>query len=211
VIGERAESGAVNAVAITVSDEPIARGGQFAVRGDGRSFGDGAGSGSGFRRRDGTPGAGADGPIFQAGPADPGRIDRLVQQAVESGRLTPEEAAQLRSRLESGQGPGGFLQRGPGGSGGATQFGAPPVAGKVLEALQGTLTVETEEGPVQVTLTDATRIQRMDTPAPAKLTPGTAVNVAAQRGADGVVRATAIVIGDGAGTLRLGGGPGPSP
>jgi hypothetical protein len=217
VVGQRSESGSVTAVAITVSDEPIERGGQFAARGGGGNSGDGSGGGGFFQRGGGAgggPGGGGAGPgagpIFQAGSSDPAQIEQQIQQAVESGRLTAEQAAQLRSRLESGQGPAGSRQ-GAAGAPGAAQFGAPPVTGTVIEAAEGSLTVDTPDGPVQVQISDATRIQRVDSPSPSELALGTSVSVAAQRGADGVVRATTIVIGDAGGTFRLGGGPAASP
>lgn len=185
VVGQRDDNGTIDAQMITVSDQPFPAV-AFARRGDGPSA-------TGTTPRLDQPGQTAPLP---RGEISPEQIDQIVEQAVASGRVSREQAAQLRERLASGPAVVG----GPGRTGGPDRVDGRPgggfTIGQISELGPGTMTIDTETGQVSVTLTQTTRVQRIESPLPAELGTGTTVSVAAERGTDGVVRATAITVGD---------------
>lgn len=187
VAGQRDGTGAIDTQAITVSEEPFPAV-TFARRGDGSSA-------TGTRLR--LDQSGQTAPLPR-GEISPEQIGQIVEQAVASGRVSQEQAAQLRERLASGSATGGGFVRAGGPPGGGF------ISGRISDLGPGTMTIDTEAGQVSVTLTQSTRVQRIESPPPAELVAGTTVSVAAERGTDGVVRATAIVVGDaGAGGLQF--------
>ncbi|MBI4220942.1 MAG: hypothetical protein HY682_12415 [Chloroflexi bacterium] len=212
ITGPRAEDGSITAQAVTASErrdlfvrrsgDPAGPGGTAGTSSPGgfsQRFGgpaDGVGGGPG------TPPAGGIQRFGQAGPGGQGQgaqgggprlteqqADELVQQAVASGRITQDQAAAFRDRLLGRGAPDG----GPDSGSGFRQFTRMPGTVAAVEA--GALTLSADGGQVKVNIGGDTRILRVETVAPADLAVGTNVSVAAERGADGVVRATLISVG----------------
>jgi hypothetical protein len=201
VIGSRNAEGTITARTISLSDQPTAfddRRQALPDAGGARISGTppaGQGRlGDGFPRISGTPGSdpGQSGQGVGAGPGGPGtggtltqeQVEQFVQEAVASGRITQEQATSLRERLQNRSTPdaGGFRQGGR-------------AVGRISARDGSTLTIDEAAGQVKIALAGDTRIQRIETVAPVELAVGTSVSVAAERGADGVVRATAIFVG----------------
>lgn len=205
VTGSRSDDGTITAQTISLSDEPVTFDGRRQAQpgtGGTRIHGTPAAGegqlGDGFPRIFGTPGAdpGQFGQGLRAGPGGPGtggpltpeQVEQFVQEAVASGRITQEQATSLRGRLQDRGTPvaDGFRQGGR-------------AVGRISARDGSTLTIDGAAGQVKIALASDTRIQRTETVAPAALAAGTSVSVSAERGTDGVVRATAIFVGAEAG------------
>ena len=141
----------------------------------------------------------------QFGALDVGDLATL-RDRIQSGDFTPEDLGQLREQFGGGQGGaggfGGFTGRGDGLSG-------------PIERIDGnTITINTSQGSLQATISDATTITGFTTFTPEDLSTGVNVTVIGQRGEDGAVEATSIIItpeggapfGGGGGFFRGGGG-----
>ena len=141
----------------------------------------------------------------QSGALDVGDLASL-RDRIQSGDFSPEDLGQLREQFGGGQGGaggfGGFTGRGDGLSG-------------PIERIDGnTITINTSQGSLQATISDATTITGFATFTPEDLSTGVTVTVIGQRGEDGAVEATSIIItpeggapfGGGGGFFRGGGG-----
>ena len=125
----------------------------------------------------------------QSDGADAASLD-LLRQRIQSGDATPEELAQLRQQFQSrGQfGGGGFGGGRLGGSGLAQGLTG------TIDAVDGNvITVDTPQGPLQVTVTDETAIQLFSGGSLADLLEGLRVTVIGQR-QDGTVQAQSILL-----------------
>ncbi|MCH8089250.1 MAG: hypothetical protein IH955_04490 [Chloroflexi bacterium] len=175
VVGQPGDGGGIVAQSITVNE-----GGFGEVEG-------GAFGGGGFL-------GGTDGDQFT--PEDLAQLREQLQ----SGEIDPETLEQLRQQFQdrSGQGFGG---RGFGGRG----FGDQGFTGQgfrdqnaltgAIEGIEGnTVTVNTSQGPLQVTVGDDTIIQRFAEAASTDLQEGKQITVFGQSGEDGTVEATFILI-----------------
>lgn len=105
-------------------------------------------------------------------------------------RITSGQAASIRQRAQSGDLPREDFGRQAG-----IGFGGGLTAGRVASVESDSMMVEGQSGQVKVAITSETRIQRIESLSIADLNPGLNVSVAAERGADGVVRATFISVG----------------
>ena len=122
-------------------------------------------------------------------PQGSGQLSReeldQIQQRIQSGEFTPEDGEALRGQLGQGGGGQGFA-----GGGGLTG---------TIEEIQGnTVTVNTDQGPLQVTIGAGTNIQ-VEGALP-DLETDMQVTVIGQLGEDGIVEATSVIEGS------LGGG-----
>lgn len=152
---------------------------------DGGRAGAGAAPGA-FQRGQGGPGFAG-----QGTPADPAQIEAFIQQGVESGRLTPEQAAAARAGIQSGGLPDRQGQ----------VRNAARVNGIVKSVEGAVINVSTTEGEVAVASNADTTFQKVSTLAMSDLQVGVAVSINAERGDDGVVRAVAVFIGQAPGSI----------
>ena len=104
------------------------------------------------------------------------QIDQF-RQRLQSGEIDPQDLAQLRQ---------GQLGQGFAGRGGLT--------GTIEEIEGNTVTVNTAQGPLLATVGEETTIQMFTEGTLADLQTGLRVNVIGQRGEDGAVEATSIVV-----------------
>ena len=146
------------------------------------------------------------------GQPDQGQLG-LLRQRIQSGEISEEELAQLREQLQgqggqAGQGgPGG--PGGPGGLGGGGFAGRGGLTGTIESVGDGTLTINTPQGPLQATIGADTTIQVFAQGSVTDLETGVRVTVTGQRGDDGSVQAaTIIVVPEGAEGFLGGGLPG---
>ena len=112
-----------------------------------------------------------------------------IRQQVESGELTQDDVAQLRQQFQRG-GIGGATGGFEGGLAGGALSGA-------LESVEGDkITVNTAQGPLQVTIGPETVIQRTEvvTLTSDDLVEGIQVRVAGERNEVGVVEAVSIFV-----------------
>jgi hypothetical protein len=171
VVGQPGGGGGIVAQSITVNE------GGFGEAG-GDAFG-----GGGFL--DGTDGD-------QFTPEDLAQLREQLQ----SGEIDPETLEQLRQQFQdrSGQGFGG---RGFGDRGFTGQQGFRDQSGLTgtIEGIEGnTVTVNTSQGPLQVTVGEDTVIQRFAEAASTDLQEGKQITVFGQSGEDGTVEASFILI-----------------
>lgn len=124
-----------------------------------------------------------------------------LRQRLQSGDITPEEAAQLREQFQNqggfgGADGGGFGGFAGGGGGGFTGggFGGGGLTGTVASVDGNTITVETAQGPLQATIGDETTIRELADLTLADLIEGMQLTVIGQPGEDGVVEAISITI-----------------
>lgn len=210
VTGTQGDDGVLTASSVTASDIPgdsglrapvvtgVGQAGPGGFRGpDGQgsltgtpgpgAFPDGGRPGPGgppgvFQRGPGGPGVAA-----QGAPVDPAQIEAFIQQAVESGRLTPAQAAAARAGIQSG---GSLPDR-------QTPLRSVARANGTVKSVDGpVITITTVDGDVVVNGSPDTTVQRISTLAAADLQVGAAVSVNAERGEDGVVRAVSVFIGE---------------
>ncbi|MCH7996687.1 MAG: hypothetical protein IIB11_02800 [Chloroflexi bacterium] len=170
VVGQPGDGGGIVAQSITVNEGGVGEAG-------GGAFG-----GGGF-----FDGAGGD----QFNPEDLA----LLREQLQSGEIDPETLEQLRQQFQdrSGQGFGGrgFGGRGFTGQGFRDQSGLTGT----IEGVEGnTVTVNTSQGPLQVTVGDDTIIQRFAEATSTDLQDGIQITVFGQSGEDGTVEATFILI-----------------
>ena len=106
---------------------------------------------------------------------------------VQSGELSREELTTLRERFQSQLGgAGGFT--GPGGG-----FGGGPALTGTITGVEGSLlTLNTAQGPLQVSVGGDVTIRQTTDATIEDLTDGARVTVIGQRGDDGIVAATTI-------------------
>ena len=133
-----------------------------------------------------------------------------TQAQFQGGQIAPEGFADLRARLQSGGATspdldrlrqqfagqaGGFGQGGGGfGGGGNLRFGGGGING-TIESIEGdTITVNTAQGPLQVTLSEDTTINSIVEVESSVLTLDTRIAVNGQRNEAGVIEATSITI-----------------
>ena len=180
VVGQAGDGGGIVAQSITVNE------GGFGEAGGG-AFGGGCFFG------------GADGDQFN--PEDFAQLREQFQ----SGEIDPETLEQLQQQLRDrfGQGFGGldfdgqgFGGRGFGGQGFTGQgFRDQNTLTGAIEGIEGnTVTVNTSQGPLQVTVGDDTIIQRFAEATSTDLQEGKQITVFGQSGEDGTVEATFILI-----------------
>ena len=101
------------------------------------------------------------------------------------GQLTQEQLDQLREQFQGRLGQGAESE-GLAGRGGLTG---------TIEKVEGnTVTINTPQGPLQATIGADTTIQRYTEGTPKDLEEGVQVTVMGQRGEDGTVQATSILI-----------------
>jgi hypothetical protein len=129
------------------------------------------------------------------------RLDTLRQQIAEQGGLlTDEQRAQFRQQVTGDSGQGGFIARGPGAGG---------IAGTVEQVEGNLVTVNTPQGPLQVTVSEETLIQRFAQGTVADLQAGMQVTIAGQRNEDGVQAQSILITPEGSlGMFRIGSPPG---
>jgi hypothetical protein len=121
----------------------------------------------------------------------PEQADQFVQQAIASGRVSQDQAADLRARLL------GTPRAGPDGAprAGIIRQAGDRVFGRIASVDGDRLGLEANSGRIEVAITADTVVQRVERVPATELAAGTSVSVAAERGSDGVVRATAVFVG----------------
>jgi hypothetical protein len=138
-----------------------------------------------------------------------------LQEQLRSGELTQEDLARLREQFggQTGQDGAGGFRRGFGGGGTTGGFAGAGLTGAIESMQDGTLTVNTAQGPLQASIGPDTVIRTLAEITPDDLTEGMQVTVTGERGEDGVIRAVSITLlpeGEGFpggfGGLRGGGG-----
>ena len=123
-----------------------------------------------------------------------------IREQLQSGEIDPETLEQLRQQLQDrfGEGFGGqdFDGQGFGGQGFTGQgFRDQSGLTGTIEGVEGnTVTVNTSQGPLQVTVGDDTIIQRFAEATATDLQDGIQITVFGQSGEDGTVEATFILI-----------------
>ena len=166
-----------------------------------------------------APQSGATGQEIQGESGVPS-LDQ-IRQRIQSGEITQEELAELREQF---QGQGGAAGGGGGFAGGGGAFGGRGFGGGgglvgTIEKIEGNvLTVNTQQGPLLATIGADSTIRMFSEGTLADLLTGTRVTVTGQRGEDGTVQATLVLItpegaegffggglGDGGGQRRGGG------
>ena len=131
-----------------------------------------------------------------SGQSDGDSLNQL-RQRIQSGQASPEELAQFRQQFQ------GQLTEGAGGRGFAGRGG---LTGTIENIEGNTVTINTLQGPLQATIVEETTIQRFAVGTLADLLAGVRVTVTDQRGEDGTVEASSIlIIPGGAGSLPEGG------
>ena len=129
----------------------------------------------------------------QADVAPPGGADIAdLRQRLQSGDITPEELQQLRNRFQ-GQ-DGGGRQGGFGGGGGFRSGGGGALNGTIESVVDGVLTVNTQQGPLQATLGADTVIRSVVEVSVEDLVPETRVTITGQRSEDGAFEANSVLI-----------------
>ncbi|MEE8443429.1 MAG: hypothetical protein V3S37_06725 [Dehalococcoidia bacterium] len=109
------------------------------------------------------------------------QLDQFRQQ-IQNGELSPDQLDQFRQRFQGrGGGGGGFAGRNA-------------LTGTIESTEGNTIIVSTAQGPLEATLGADTTIQMSVEGTLEDLTEGTQVTVVGQRGEDGTVEATSIVI-----------------
>lgn len=128
-------------------------------------------------------------------------LDQL-RQRFQSGDITPEEAAQFRQQFGgSGTGGGGGL------GGGGRRFGGGTVMTGTIEAIVGNVvTLNTTQGPLEATIGEDTAIQMFAEGTLSDLLTGARITVTGERGEDGTVMATSILLVPEGGDGFIGGG-----
>ena len=144
----------------------------------------------------------------QVGAGPPGGADIAdLRQRLQSGNATPEELQQLRERFQ-GQ-DGGGRQGGFGGGGGFRFGGGGALNGTIESVVDGVLTVNTQQGPLQATLGADTVIRSVVEVSVEDLVPETRVTITGQRSEDGTFEASSVLITPvGLGPVDVGGVPG---
>lgn len=113
------------------------------------------------------------------------QLDQFRQQ-IQSGEFDPENRDQFRRQFQDQFGQGGPGGLGFGGAGGLTG---------TIEGIEGdTITINTAQGPLLATISTDTTIQIITEGTLTDLENGTQVTVRGQRGEDGTVEATSIII-----------------
>ena len=127
-----------------------------------------------------------------AAPAGGAEIAGL-RQRLQSGDATPEELQQLREQFQ-GQGGGG-RQGGFGGGGDGFRFGGGGALNGTIESVvDGVLTVNTQQGPLQATLGADTVIRSVVEVSVEDLVPETRVTITGQRSEEGAFEANSVLI-----------------
>lgn len=215
VTGERADDGAITAQSVSLSLNPPA--GENATTGrtpDGGFLRNRAGASGQTGGVAGTPAPADQGRFaggFGGGPLTADQADQLVQQAVANGRITQDQAAAFRARLLAGGGRDGTPVAGfrSDGTPAAGRFIGGRAFGRIVSIEGDRLVIDSNSGQVNVLITSTTTFQRVENVPPSELPVGTTVSVAAERGADGVVRATNVFVGGvGPAGFGFGGVPG---
>lgn len=144
----------------------------------------------------------------QVGAAPPGGtgITADLRQRLQSGNATPEELQELRSQFQGQNGggrPGGF---GGFGGGGARFGGGGALNGTIESVVDGVLTVNTQQGPLQATLGPDTTIRSVVEVSIGDLVLETRVTITGERSEDGIFEATSVLITpEGLGLVDVGG------
>ena len=111
-----------------------------------------------------------------------------IRQRFQSGDISPEEAAQFRQQFQGQFGGGG-----PGGGG--RRFGGGAGMTGTIERIEGNfVTLNTPQGPLEVTIGEDTSIQMFAEGTLSDLLAGVRVTVTGERGEDGTVVATSILL-----------------
>ena len=139
-------------------------------------------------QNDETEGAAAQTSPTQTQPSDQPTFAQL-QERLRSGEITQEDLAQLRQQLgaQGGQGSTGAF----GGGGG---FGGAGLSGVIESVQDGTLTVNTAQGPLQASIGEDTVVRTLAEISPGELQQGMQVTVNGERGEDGIIRAVSITL-----------------
>ena len=126
---------------------------------------------------------------LQQESSDQQSVDDL-RQRFQSGDVSPEDMAQLRQKF---QGQGGM---GPGGADiGGVGFAGPTGLTGTIESVEGnTVTVNTSQGVLHVTVGEDTTIQETVEVSPADLLVGMRVTINGALGEGGTVEATTVVV-----------------
>jgi hypothetical protein len=133
-----------------------------------------------------------------------------LRQRVQSGKASQEELTELRQQLQEQFGQGGAGQA-PGGLGFS---GGSGVTGVIEKIEDGTVTITTQQGPLQATLGPDTRIQITALAEIGDLAEGMRLTVTGERAEDGTLEAATVFVvpegaqGFGGGGLRGGFGGG---
>jgi hypothetical protein len=151
---------------------------------------DGAGGGPGGDTAGQNPaGAGA----AAAGQGGAGRAGAGGQGGAARGAGSGASGGQASGAATGGT--GGQAAGGPGGArGGAGGATAARTNGVIESIVDGTMVVNTPDGPVHVTLGEGTSVQRVEPAARADLAPGQRVVISGDRGGDGAVSASGVQI-----------------
>ena len=132
-------------------------------------------------------------------------LDQL-RHRFQSGDITPEEAAQFRQQFQ-GQFGGGGTGGGGGLGGGGRRFGGGAVMTGTIEAIVGNIvTLNTTQGPLEATIGEDTAIQMFAEGTLSDLLTGARITVTGERGEDGTVVATSILLVPEGGDGFIGGG-----
>ena len=136
-----------------------------------------------------------------------------LRSRIQSGNATPDELEQLRQQFAGqgggGSGQGGGFGGGFGGGGGNFRFGGAGFSG-TIESIDGNnITVNTPQGPLQITLNSETTINNVVEVEASALTLETRITFNGQRNEAGVIEASNITItpegfGFGGGGLQRG-------
>ena len=119
-----------------------------------------------------------------------------LQEQLGSGQLTQEDLAQLRQQFggQTRQGGTGSFRGGFGGGGFAGGFAGAGLTGAIESIQDGTLTVNTAQGPLQASIGPDTVIRTLAEISPDDLTTGMQVTITGERGEDGIIRAVSITL-----------------
>ena len=133
----------------------------------------------------------------QVGVAPPGGADITnLRQRFQSGDITPDELQQLRNRFQGEDGGGrqaGF--GGFGGRGGGSRLGGGGgFTGTIESVVDGVVTVNTQQGPLQATLVADTIIRSIVEVSVEDLVLDTSVTITVHTTEDGLIEASSVLI-----------------
>ena len=149
-----------------------------------------------------APGSQVDGAPFAVS-----NIPEDLRERLQSGNATPEELQQLRESFQGQNGggrPGGF--GGFGGGGDGFRIGGGGLNGTIESVVDGVLTINTPQGPLQATVGADTTFRSVVEVSVEDLVPEARVTVTGARSEDGVFEASSVLITpEGLGLVDVGG------
>ena len=123
-----------------------------------------------------------------------------IRQRIQSGDITPEDAAQFRQQFQGQFGGGG-----PGGGG--RRFADRAGMTGTIERIEGNIvTLNTPQGPLEATIGEDTAIQMFAEGTLSDLLTGARITVTGERGREGTVVATSVLVIPEGGDGGFGGG-----